>query len=146
MAETFINRKNKMAMGTADQLKRHFCGSVNAVLVTAGRTKFRMAAERNKFKFTATRASIHGTAKGRIPTIYHLLNIFHNNRTRMENILNFLIMFFKNLLQYIHRTIMQEKKEKRKPLIPLMNEGLGELRCRRHFLVLGHSIVGCLFQ
>jgi len=30
---------------------------------------------------------------------------------------------------------MQEKEEKGNPLIPLMNEGLGELRCRRHFLV-----------
>ena len=29
---------------------------------------------------------------------------------------------------------MQEKEEKGNPLIPLMNEGLGELRCRRHFL------------
>lgn len=29
--------------------------------------------------------------------------------------------------------IMKENGTKRKPQIPLMNEGLGELRCRRHF-------------
>ena len=28
---------------------------------------------------------------------------------------------------------MTENREKRNPLIPLMNEGLGELMCRRHF-------------
>lgn len=30
---------------------------------------------------------------------------------------------------------MNQSSKKRNPLIPLMNEGLGELRCRRHFLV-----------
>ena len=28
-----------------------------------------------------------------------------------------------------------EKHDKKKPLIPLMNEGLGELKCRRHFVL-----------
>lgn len=31
---------------------------------------------------------------------------------------------------------MTENREKRTPLIPLMNEGLGELMCRRHFFIL----------
>ena len=30
---------------------------------------------------------------------------------------------------------MTENREKRNPLIPLMNEGLGELMCRRHFFI-----------
>lgn len=29
---------------------------------------------------------------------------------------------------------MKENMIKRNPLIPLMNEGLGELKCRRHFV------------
>ena len=33
---------------------------------------------------------------------------------------------------------MKQNGEKWNPLIPLMNEGLGELMCRRHFLVLGN--------
>lgn len=98
-----------------------------------------MTAERNKFKFTTTRASIHGTTIRRIPTIYHLLNIFHDNRTRMENVLYFFIMFSENLFKYVqlHETTIKEKRRKGKHKIPLMNEGVGELRCRRHFLVSG---------
>ena len=30
---------------------------------------------------------------------------------------------------------MKENMIKRNPLIPLMNEGLGELKCRRHFVL-----------
>ena len=33
---------------------------------------------------------------------------------------------------------MTENVEKRNPLIPLMNEGLGELMCRRHFFITVH--------
>lgn len=91
-----------------------------------------MATERNKFKLTTKRASIHGTTKGRIPTIDHLVDVFHNNRTRMKDIFNFFVFFGKNLLYNVHKIIMHQKVEKRKPLIPLMNEGLGELKCRRH--------------
>jgi hypothetical protein len=31
---------------------------------------------------------------------------------------------------------MRQRKAKRNPLIPLMNEGLGELMCRRHFFIV----------
>jgi hypothetical protein len=31
---------------------------------------------------------------------------------------------------------MTENREKRNSLLPLMNEGLGELMCRRHFVPL----------
>ena len=73
-------------------------GTVKAIFITAGRAKFSMTAEGNEFKFTAMRASVHGTAIGRIPTINHLRNVFHDNRTRVKSIFNFLIMIFKNLL------------------------------------------------
>ncbi|MDU6265267.1 MAG: hypothetical protein E6600_12280, partial [Anaerocolumna aminovalerica] len=32
-------------------------------------------------------------------------------------------------------TIMKQNDKKRNPQIPLMNEGLGELMCRRHFFI-----------
>ena len=42
---------------------------------------------------------------------------------------------------------MTENREKRKPLIPLMNEGLGELMCRRHvFIVAINVFVFWLFK
>lgn len=94
--EFFVNRKNEMAMGPVEQFKRHFSGTVNAIFIAAGGAKLGMASERDKFKITTMRASIHGTAIGRIPTINHLFDIFHHNRTRMKDILN----FFKMLCEY----------------------------------------------
>lgn len=52
----------------------------------------------------------------------------------MKDILNFFKMLCEYFLQYVHETIMNQNGEKWNPLIPLMNEGLGELMCRRHFL------------
>lgn len=102
-------------MGTTNEFKRHICGAVNAVLVTAGRAKFRMTAERNKFKFTAVGTAIHGAAIRRIPTVNHLLNVFHDNGTWMKSIFNFFIVFFKNLLQDVHKSIMKEVKAENNP-------------------------------
>jgi hypothetical protein len=98
MTKFLVNSKNKVAMSAVNQLKRHFSRAINAVLVTTGRAKFRMTAERNKFKFTATWASIHGTAIRRVATMNHLLDVFHNNRARMKDIFNFFIMFVENFL------------------------------------------------
>lgn len=67
-AQVFINGKNKMPVCTVNKFKGHFCRAVNAVFVTAGRTKFRMAAERDKFKFAAVGTAIHGTAVRRVST------------------------------------------------------------------------------
>lgn len=57
--EVFINGKDKMSVGTVNEFKGHFSRAVNAVFVTAGRAKFRMAAERNEFKFAAVGTAIH---------------------------------------------------------------------------------------
>lgn len=67
-----------------------------------------MAAEGNKFKFTAVRTAIHGAAIRRIPAVDHLVNVFHNNRTGMKDIFNFFIVIIKNHLEYIHKAIMKE--------------------------------------
>ena len=83
-----------------------------------------MAAERNKFKFAAMRAGIHGTAKRRIAAVDHLIDIFHLSISGMKSIFNFFIIVRKDFLQYIHMTIMKQKGEKENPY-PLMIEGQG---------------------
>ena len=102
-------------MGTINEFKGHFCGAVNAVFVTAGRAKFRMAAERNEFQFAAVGTAIHGTAVRRVPAVNHLLNVFHNNGTWMKSIFNFFVVFFKNFLKDVHKSIMKELRKENKP-------------------------------
>lgn len=102
-------------MGTINEFKGHFCGAVDAVFVTASRAKFRMAAERNKFKFAAVGTAIHGTTVRRVSTVNHLLDIFHNNGTGMKSIFNFFVVFFKNLLKDVHRSIMKELRTENNP-------------------------------
>lgn len=121
--QVFINGKNEVPVGAVNEFEGHFGRAVNAVFIAAGRTKFRMAAERDEFKFAAVGTAIHGAAKRGIPTIDHLLDVFHNNRTWMKGIFNFLIVFFKNLLKNIHKSIMQELGTESNP--PLKIEGQG---------------------
>ncbi len=110
-----INGKNEVSAGTANEFKGHFSRAASAVLVAAGRARFGMAAERNEFQFAAVRATVHGTAIRRLTTINHLLNVFHNNGTGMKNIFNFFVMFFKNLLKDVHKTIMKELRVENNP-------------------------------
>ena len=67
-----------------------------------------MAAEGSKFKFAAVRTAIHGAVIRRITAVNHFLNVFHDNGTGMKDIFNFFIVFFKNLLEDVHNTIMKE--------------------------------------
>lgn len=60
-------------------------------------------------------AGIHGTAEGRITAVDHFINVFHFRFSGMEGIFNFFIIVGKNLLKYIHKTIMKENGRKRKP-------------------------------
>lgn len=106
--QVFINGKNKMPVGTVNKFKGHFCRAVNAVFVTADRTKFRMVAERDKFKFAAVGTAIHGTAVRRVSTVDHLFDVFHNNGTWVKSIFNFFVVFFKNPLEDGHKSIMKE--------------------------------------
>lgn len=124
VAQGFINGKNEMAMRIVEKFEGHFGGTFNGVFVPAGRAKSGVTAERDKFKLTTMRASKHGTAKRGIPAVHHLVNVFHNNGTRVKNIFNFLIMFFKNFLKYVHKTIMRQSSKKRNPY-PLKIEGQG---------------------
>ena len=107
-AQVFINGKNEVPVGTINEFKGHFSRAVGAVFITAGGTKFGMAAERDKFKVPAVGTAIHRTTKRRITLVDHFFNFFHDNRMWMEDIFNFFIVVFKNLLEDIHKAIMKE--------------------------------------
>ena len=113
--QVFINGKNKVSVGTVNEFKGHFCRAVNAVFIAAGRAKFGVAAERNEFQFAAAGTAVHGAAKRGVTTINHLLNVFHNNGTGMKDIFNFFVVFFKNLLKDVHKSIMREFRTENNP-------------------------------
>ena len=94
----FRNSKNAVTMGTVDEFKRHRSSAVNGVHVAAGRTKAAVTAEGNKLEIAAFGTGIHGTAKGRITTVDHLIYVLDNRWTWMSKIYKFFIMIDKNVL------------------------------------------------
>ena len=98
VSEIFINGKNTMAVLDINELKRHGSSAFHRILVTAGRAKTAVTAERNKFKFSTMSTSIHGTAKRWITTVDHLINVFHLSRSGMQGIFNFFIVVGKDSL------------------------------------------------
>ena len=52
----------------------------------------------------------------------HFFDAFKNDRAGFQGVLDFFVMIRKNLLHDVHSTIVQQKLEKR---YPLMNEGAG---------------------
>ena len=98
VAEIFINGKNAMAVLDTDELKRHTGSAFHSIFVSAGRTKAAVTAKRNKLEITAVRAGVHGTAKRRITTVDHLIDIFHLSLSGMKSIFNFFIMVCKDSL------------------------------------------------
>ena len=107
-AQVFINGKNEVPMCTINEFKGHFSRTIDTVFIATGGAKLGMAAERDKFKFTTVRTAIHCTTIRRIPTVDHFFNVFHDNGTGMKDIFNFFVVFFKNLLEDVHKTIMKE--------------------------------------
>jgi hypothetical protein len=83
MSQFFCNGKNTMSVRNIDNLKRHGGGSVNGIFHAAGRTKTAVASKGYKFERTTARASVHGAAIGRIPTVDHFIHVFNNRSTRM---------------------------------------------------------------
>ena len=114
-AQVFVDGKNEVPMGTVNEFEEHFGGAVNAVFIAAGWTELGMAAERDKFKSAAMGAPIHGAAVRRVPAVDHFFDVFHDNGTGMKDIFDFFVMFFKNLLKDVHKSIMQEMGEERNP-------------------------------
>ena len=79
-----------------------------------------------------------GTFLGiKIPTVNHLFNIFYLCGTWVKSVQDFFIMVGKDFLYYshmfIHKLIMIQKQEKRKPL-PLKIEGQGSWCAAGRFL------------
>ncbi len=74
-----------------------------------------MASKRDELKFAAMGTAVHGAAVRGIPTVNHLFNVFHDNRTGMKNVFNFFVVFYKNLLKDVHKSIMQEMEAEVNP-------------------------------
>ncbi len=74
-----------------------------------------MASERNEFEFAAVGTAIHGAAVRRVATVDHFFNVLHNNGAWVEDIFNFFVVFFKNLLEDVHKGIMKELRKKSNP-------------------------------
>ena len=115
ITKSFINSEDTVAVRDIDQFKGHRGSAFHGILVATGRTEAAVTAERNKFKLTAMRAGIHGAAKRWIPTVNHLIDIFHLSFSGVKSIFNFFIIVCKNFLKDIHKTIMHEKGTKRNP-------------------------------
>lgn len=95
----FVHIMEEPEDDTADSPKKAVKkGSGHPERKTAGGTKFRVAAERDKFKLTAVRTAIHGATVRRIPAVYHFFDVFHDDGTGMKDIFNFFKVFFKNFL------------------------------------------------
>ena len=113
MTKFLIDCENTMTMCAVNKLKGHTGRAFLGILHTASRAEAAFAAEGNKFHVVASGADIHGTAKRRIATIQHFIDIFHLRISGMEGIFDFLIIVSKDSLQDIHKSIMQEKRRKR---------------------------------
>ena len=83
-------------MNTGNKFTGHMKRANLVVFVTAGRAETALAAERNKFKITTVRTAIHGTAKRRVTTMNHLVDIFNDSRTWMEFVNHMFIIISKD--------------------------------------------------
>ena len=98
VAKIFIDGKNAMAVLNMNQLKGHTGSAFHGIFIAAGRTEAAVTAERNKFKLPTVRTSVHGTTERGIPTVDHLINIFHLSISGMKRIFNFFIIVDKDIL------------------------------------------------
>ena len=96
--EIFVNSKNAMTVLDTDKFERHICGAFHNIFVPTGRTKAAVTAKRNKLEVTTVGTTVHGTAKRRITTVDHLIDIFHLSLSGMKSIFNFFIMVCKDSL------------------------------------------------
>lgn len=60
---------------TLNQFERHGIRAFLTVFHTAGRAEAAFAAERNEFEHPTFSTGVHGTAKGRVTTVNHLVDI-----------------------------------------------------------------------
>ena len=96
--ELFIDCKNAVAVTGIYQFKGHTGSAFHGIFVAAGGAETAFAAERDKLKLSAVGTAKHGTTKGRVAAVYHLIDIFHLSLSGMKGIFNFLIMVNKDIL------------------------------------------------
>ena len=96
--ELLINCKNAVAVTDIYQFKGHTGSAFHGIFIAAGGAETAFAAERDKLKLSAVGTAKHGTTKGRVAAVYHLIDIFHLSLSGMKGIFNFLIMVNKDIL------------------------------------------------
>ncbi len=79
----FGNGKDTVSVFYMDDFERHGGGAVNGIFVATGRAETAFTAERDKFKVSAFCTTIHGAAIGRVATVRHAVNIFHDRMAGM---------------------------------------------------------------
>ena len=101
MTKFLIDCENTMTMCAVNKLKGHTGRAFLGILHTASRAEAAFAAEGNKFHVVASGADIHGTAKRRIATIQHFIDIFHLRISGMKSVFDYFIIVIKDFLQDI---------------------------------------------
>ena len=112
MAKIFINSKDTVTVRALDELESHGVGSVLAIFDAASWAEPAFATERNKFKVTAFGTGIHCTAESRVTAVNHFCYVINDNLTWMQDVYHFFVMVIKNVLEYVHKIIMTQKKKK----------------------------------
>ena len=87
-----------MTVMNVNELKGHTGRAFHGIFVSTSRAKTAVAAKRNKFEISAMGAGVHGSAKRRITTVDHLIDIFQLSIPGMKSIFNFFIIVGKNFL------------------------------------------------
>lgn len=98
MAELGIDGKDAMVVRDINEFKGHGGSAVHGIFNSTERTEMAVAAERDKFELPAGRTAVHDPAKGRIPAVDRLIDIFDLSFSGVESKHNFFIMVFKNSL------------------------------------------------
>ena len=86
MTKFLIDCENTMTMCAVNKLKGHTGRAFLGILHTASRAEAAFAAEGNKFHVVASGADIHGTAKRRVTTTKHFINVINDGTARMSDI------------------------------------------------------------
>ena len=114
-AQFFGNSKDTVAVCNIQELKGHGSGTFNGVFRTAGGTETAVAAERDKFEPAAFITTIHGTAERRVTAVEHPVDIPDDGLAWMEKIKHFFIMVFKDVLENVHKSIMNDLAKENNP-------------------------------
>ena len=87
-----------MTVLDTDEFERHTGGAFHSIFVATRRAKTAVTAKRNEFEVPTMRTTVHGTAKRRITTVDHFINIFYLSFSGVKSIFNFFIMVCKDSL------------------------------------------------